>query len=666
MFPVKTMTIEVQHMKRRILLAFLCVMGGALIAQAQPSLDNLLSPADLPRLKEGRLMQLSSADTTGGNSDFIAIPPGRSAVIASIQGPGIIVGMWFTIMSSDKHFLRRIVLRAYWDNEKDPSVEVPVGDFFGTGFGYKHYLTPFLGMSSGGYYCYFPMPFAKAARLEIVNETGQEVQSFYYHINYRQLPQPPAPDIAYFHAFWRREPRTPLHQPYLVLDAKGRGHLVGVNMSMQGYDNGMQYLEGDELVYVDGETTPSLMGTGTEDYFNGGWYFNKGEFAAPYHGLILKDDTLARIAAYRFHIPDAISFASSLKFTIEHGDRNSEVADYSSTAYWYQTEPHAPFPAMLPPATRIPLRVVVPNRGIEAEGLVPKSTDRKTMVEDMTPFGAEWSGMKQLKVLLAKPGDGVDLSMNVEEEEYDVAMYVTHGPEYGVVRVTQGDRMIASYDGYAEETLPGGKVMLKNVKADNGLIRIGIASDGKNGKASGYAAGIDAFLPEPHRSFVPAWQLIGPFDNPRDAQLRRLGLDIAYPPEKEIDLSKTYSGAGNQPVRWTLTKTPPRGRVDLYQFDPYEMVVVYALTYIYSPKDQTLPLLLGTDDGVKVFLNNQPIHRVLAVRVVRVDQDRVPLALKKGWNTLMLKIENNYGGYNFYARVLDPGHTLKFSPTRSE
>ncbi len=177
--------------RRFVLGLLLCaVVSGE--SRAQHTLENLLSPALLPQLKEGRLLQLSSNDTSGENSDFVAIPPGETAVIADIRGPGVIVGMWFTIMSPDKHFLRRLVLRAYWDGEQHPSVEVPVGDFFGTGFAYKHYLTPFLGMSSGGYYCYFPMPFARSARMEIVNETGQEVQSFYYHINYRQLPAPPA------------------------------------------------------------------------------------------------------------------------------------------------------------------------------------------------------------------------------------------------------------------------------------------------------------------------------------------------------------------------------------------------------------------------------------------------------------------------------------------
>jgi hypothetical protein len=148
--------------------------------------------------------------------------------------------------------------------------------------------------------------------------------------------------------------------------------------------------------------------------------------------------------------------------------------------------------------------------------------------------------------------------------------------------------------------------------------------------------------------------------------LVRLGLDLVYPPEKEIDLKKTYVGVNGQTIAWSLDKTPKNGRFDLYKYDPYELVVVYALTYVYSPKSQTLSLFLGSDDGVKVFLNNKEIHRILTIRVAEPDQDRIPLALKKGWNTLLLKIENNFGGYNFYARVVDPAETLLFSPRKEK
>lgn len=633
---------------------------------SQSILDNVLSPSRLPYLKNSKLIQNSSHDTSGGNNDFIAIPDGAVATLAEINGPGVIVRLWVTIASKDKYFLRRILLRMYWDGERDPSVEVPIGDFFGTGFQYKQYITPFLGMSSGGYYCYVPMPFRKSARIEVVNQTGQEVNSFYYHIDFHKLDEPLEPSVAYFHAWWNREIRTDTKENYTILEAEGEGHLIGVNMSMQGYDRSLQYLEGDEMVYVDGEKYPSVYGTGTEDYFTSGWYFNRGEFAAPYHGLILKDDSLGRIAAYRLHILDAIPFKRSLRFTIEHGHGNEEIADYSSTAYWYQKEPHKKFAGQLVPGLRIPLRVAVPNGATEAESLRPEKTSVDSRVEDMSAFGADWSGLKQLKALCQKEEDSFTISVPVSESRYNVSLYYTRGPEYGNVNVIYHGQTIGEMKGYDQTIIPAGKIVLQNLKSVDGKIPLQFVVSGKDGKSSGYAVGLDAFVCEPHRAYVPEWYMIGPFPNPRDAQLQRQGLDAVYPPEKEIDLAKVYAGVDQKPIRWTLDKTPANGRMDLYKYDPYELVVVYALTYIYSPKDQTVPLLLGTDDGVKIFLNDKEIHRVLTVRVAYPDQDKILLKLNGGWNKLLLKIENNFGGYNFYARVLDEEGSLVFSPKKEK
>jgi hypothetical protein len=638
----------------------------ATAALAQSSLDNLLSPSRLPYLKESRLIQISSNDTTGGNNDFIAVPPGATARLAEIQGPGVITMMWVTIASNDRYFLRRILLRMYWDGETSPSVEVPIGDFFGTGFQYKHYLTPFVGMSSGGYYSYFPMPFSSGARIEIVNETGQEINSFYYHIDYQKLGVPPEPSVARFHASWHREIRTPRDRYFTLLEAEGEGHLVGVNLSMQSYDGGLSFLEGDEMIYVDGEKEASVKGTGTEDYFNSGWYFNQGEFAAPYHGLILKDDSLGRIAAYRFHVLDVIPFKKSIRALIEHGDRNLEIADYSGTAYWYQVEPHRPFAPMMPPALRIPLRVQVPNGALEAETLTPRETTLHSSAEDMSAFGADWSGMKQLRVEGKKVGDSFTLALPVAEEWYDVDVFFTKGPDFGDVVVRDGGRNVGGFKAFDRTVGPGGKISLSDLHATGREIRLQFEVAGKDPRSAGYAVGLDAFTMRPHRGFVPAWSLLGPFPNPRDASLQRRGLDSVYAPEREIDLAKTYTGVAGQKIGWQLAKTPKSGRVDLYMFDPFEMVVAYAFTYVYSPENQTLPLLLGSDDGVKVFLNGTEIHRVLTVRAAEPDQDNVPLRLVKGWNRLLLKIENNFGGYNFYARILDPSKSLKFNAAKPE
>jgi hypothetical protein len=510
------------------------------------------------------------------------------------------------------------------------------------------------------------MPFQRSARIEVVNQTGQTINAFYYHVDYQKLSRPLESTVAYFHANWRRDIRTKSKENYTILEARGEGQVVGVNMSMQSYDGELGYLEGDEMVYVDGEKEPSLYGTGTEDYFTSGWYFNHGEFAAPYHGLILKDDSLGRIAAYRFHVLDAIPFKQSVRFTIEHGHANQEIADYSSTAYWYQKEPHRKFAPMLPPGLRIPLRVTVPNGAVEAESLQPVNTTLTSRVEDVSALGPDWSDLKQLKVVAQKGGDAFTLSVPASEDRYDVSLYSTQGPEYGNADVLYDGKKVGEIKGYSSTTTPAGRVLFKDLKARGKELPIQFVVSGKDERSSGYAVGLDAFALEPHRTYIPEWYLIGPFPNPRDANQNRLGLDFAYPPEKEIDLQESYPGDGKKNVSWKLQTTPAGGFVDLSSFDPYELVVAYAVTYVYSPKDQTLPLMLGSDDGVKVLLNDKEAFRLLVLRGAQPDQNSIPLALKQGWNKLMLKIENNYGGFGFYARIPDLDNSLTFSTTKQK
>jgi hypothetical protein len=650
-------------MKARLLLTFVILFAAQLFAQDE--LDDLLSISRLPYLKNSKLIQVSSYDTSGGNSDFFSIKKGRTAVIADVKGPGVITQIWFTISSRDPHFLRRILVRMYWDGEKNPSVEVPVGDFFGTGFQYQQYISQFIGMSSGGYYSYFPMPFNKSAKVEIVNETDRDINSFYYHIDYQKLEKPLTKDVAYFHSWWHRDVKTNPKENYLILDAAGQGHFVGTNMSMQGYDGNLWYLEGDEMVYVDGEKHPSMYGTGTEDYFNGGWYFNKGEFSAPYHGLIIKNDSLARIAVYRFHLGDVVPFKKSLRFTIEHGHANEETADYSSTAYWYQKEPHKTFPAILKSSLRIPLRNIVPNKALDADSLKIINTSLKSTIEDMSGIGAEWKNFHQLKVEGKNEGDEFTLEIpSVLEDEYNIDLYLTQGPGYGNFEIFYNDERVGEFNGYSKETSLSGKISLKELKAINGKIPLKIVFTRKDEKSTGYAFGLDSYVADPNRKYIAEWNMIGPFPNPTDENGNRLGLDTPYPPEKEIDLGKRYKGVNDKEIGWTLDKTPESGRMDLYKYEPYEHVVVYALTYIYSPEDKTVPLLLGSDDGIKVVLNDKEVHRVLTVRLCEPDKDRVQLNLKEGWNKLLLKIENNLGGYSFYARLLDLDKSLKVSPTK--
>jgi len=627
------------------------------------NLERILSKGSLPFLKNAKLIQVSSYDTTGANNDRINIHKDETAVIFDEKGPGVITRIWITIDSRDPHFLRRILLRMYWDNEKDPSVEVPVGDFFGTGFEYRHYSSEYLGMTSGGYYCYFPMPFNTSARIEVVNETDQEIFAFYYHIDYYQLENRLGNDVAYFHTQWRRDIRTDYPENYTILEAEGKGHVVGVNMNMQPYGNSLWYLEGDEMVYVDGEKFPSIYGTGTEDYFTSGWYFKDGEFSASYHGLIIKDEETGRIAAYRHHIPDPIPFNDSIKFTIEHGHANEAICDFSSTAYWYQTEPHKTFPPIKNRALRIPLREIIPNGLIEAELLINNvSGDLSVEKMDMSDFGPEWSGLSQL-FLSGDAGQVSTISSpDLNEIGYTIDVYYTMGPDYGSFNISIGEDFSINVNGYNPEIYPGGYVRLEDLRTENSQISLNFEIIGKDERSSGYNIGIDGFKLYPKRVFIPEWNIIGPFPNERDSDILRYGLDSIYPPEKEIDLEAVYKGVDDQDIHWKLINTPESGYFSLWdKVEPYEFVVTYALSYVYSPEDITLPLLIGSDDGIKVFVNDEVVFRFLDVRIAAPDQDEIPIHLKKGWNKILLKIENNFGGYAFYARIRDVEGMLLYS-----
>lgn len=649
---------------------FLAAISGLIVLLSLSSCNTgyrtdiqlLLSPAALPYLKNCKLIQVSSADTSGGNVDRINIAPGKKATIFDAEGPGMIVRMWFAIDSRDPYFLRRIVIRIYWDNEPKPSVEVPIGDFFGCGFKYKQYISQYLGMTSGGYVCYFPMPFERAARIEIVNETRQEVFGFFYQVDYQKFEGALQSDVAYFHAQWNRSIRTNYDSNYVILHAEGKGHLVGVNLNMQSYNGGLGFLEGDEMIYVDGEKKPSIHGTGTEDYFSGGWYFNKGEFAGPYSGLIYKNDTLGQIAAYRLYVTDPIPFKKNIKVTIEHGHGNQDIADYSSTAYWYQMEHHKPFPHFPIAGQRIPLRIVKPVRMYEAEKLNFKLEGLKSMVMDMSDQGPEWGGNKQM---LIEAHDKSSFGLNINglvESVYDMNLYYSKGPDYCNADIYVNNIKAGTISGYSPHILPNGKVTIFGLNTLTGSVDFRFVVTGKDALSKGYLIGIDGISMEPKRVYISEWYILGPFQNPYKIGSIRRGLDSAYLPEKVADIQKDYNGPAGRPIRWKLVQTPVNGCLSLVdKVTPNELVVAYALTYIYSPDNRKTTLFIGTDDGCKVFFNGKELYRYLGERIAEPDQAEVELTLKPGWNKLLLKIENYYGAFAFYARMLNAGNNLTVS-----
>jgi Protein of unknown function (DUF2961). len=346
----------------------------------------------LAKLRPAHSYRESSYDRTGGNRDFITFQPGETKTIAHLSGPGCIRHIWMTIGGEEWALGRRVVLRFFWDDEPAPSVEVPLTDFFGMGYGmFKEFTSAPLQMSpSNGraMNCWWPMPFAKSARIEVTNEGGEE-RPLYFYIDYERYERL-EDDLAYFHAQWRRENPTTgwldrsareefvadiwkvWQSPralnldgaenYVLLEAEGRGHYVGCNLHIDVFEPQVNdwYGEGDDMIFIDGEPLPRLNGTGTEDYFCTA-YCPKTEFSAPNHGVILYSGTPewpwgGKNSVYRYHIEDPIHFHESIRVTIEHGHGNKLSNDYSSTAYWYQTEPHKTFPALPGMESRLPRR----------------------------------------------------------------------------------------------------------------------------------------------------------------------------------------------------------------------------------------------------------------------------------------------------------------------
>ena len=259
------------------------------------------------------------------------------------------------------------------------------------------------------------------------------------------------------------------------------------------------YLEGDESIYIDGETIASIRGTGTEDYFNSGWYFIRGPYSAPYHGVTIKDEQAARINAYRWHIEDPIPFQKSLRFTLEHGGTNDAPGmDYASVAYWYQTQPHAHFPPL--PADLMPTPpAVIPHIAgiIEAESLVPtaKATEGAVSNQDVSTLDGEWSGGAQLFWEPKAAGAKLTLKLNAPAaKEYEVIGYFTQATDYATIRVSANGKGGRDFVGYAPAVRPSGAVSLGRVLLQSGPNDVVIEVIGKDAHSSGYYVGIDGFV----------------------------------------------------------------------------------------------------------------------------------------------------------------------------
>lgn len=293
-------------------------------------------------------------------SPSVEILPGETFTMGDIQGPGAIQHIWLTCHPT---LWRNLIIRMYWDDEKEPSVEVPVGDLFCNGWGERSDVNsiPVAVNPAGGMNSYWQMPFRKQARLTMESRAPEKAV-LYYQIDYTLTDIPE--DEAYFHAQWRRTNPVPYKEVCTILDGvKGHGHYVGTYLAWQVNNSGW-WGEGEIKFYMDGDRDyPTICGTGTEDYFGGAWNWEQPigtyrTYSTPYLGMhqVLKPDGLyrsqQRFGMYRWHVMDPIRFQSDLRVTIQDlgwrsgGRYLPQQSDIASTAFWYQAEPHAPFPEL--------------------------------------------------------------------------------------------------------------------------------------------------------------------------------------------------------------------------------------------------------------------------------------------------------------------------------
>jgi hypothetical protein len=372
--------------KSFVLVAGFCFVFAALTGQ---SLQNGME--SLYRLSDARSRSVSPENLTGAKGQggmatletgsaahaarelgqgwkvnpYIRIEPGTTFTMADITGPGMINHIWMTPTGD----YRLAIFRIYWDDEPEASVEVPVGDFFCTGWGWGNEpqinslaicVNPHNGFNS-----YWQMPFHKKCRVTMENRSDKRL-ILYYQIDYSETQVPK--DAANFHAQFRRVNPTPDKQDYTLIDGvKGKGQYVGTYIAHQANSPGW-WGEGEVKFYLDGDTKfPTICGTGDEDYFNGSYGFEEGidstgkyhytDFSTPYSGFHFLRDVFAktgirRFGEYRWHIMDPVRFDKDLKVTIQLLGWQSEGRylplkdDMASVVYWYQTEPHVAFPKL--------------------------------------------------------------------------------------------------------------------------------------------------------------------------------------------------------------------------------------------------------------------------------------------------------------------------------
>ncbi len=616
------------------------------------------------------------------------IAPGESHTLATtLPGPGVVRSMTIEV-EGDSPPLRELVFRIYWDGARDPAISVPLSELYGSAFAPTGLRSTPVSSEGGKITVTFPMP-CESMRAVIENASQNEVSGAFGMWFEERAP---GENDLRLHARWQQL-ESEAGKPLEVMDVNGYGHYVGTLMSATAA-RGDGFLEGDEMFFVDGDPALTRNGTGTEDYFNSGWYFAGGVRHFPWHGVTFQSDAGApRFSAYRWHVPDRIPFQKSLRLAWEHGEWNNQPgALYSITSFWYEGGA-AGEPAQAAPSGWLPRRIRFPKNTV-ALGDRFHWNDRVLDVgqahwSDVTD---EWSappasiatdkvipflegkrgGVARFRTTITIPADG----------EYAVSLAVARGPGFGRLDAAfERDRILQGYDCGADTLEPvhmtpgslhrleaGSHELLLFMRQPVDTVRAYPLPAGSpiretERRLLGVVSGIQI---EPRGPFIEPWRIVGPFEG--NALDRTAAV---HPPEEAmrggqgIDPAGGYQGRGAGMVFWKETRADSAGYVDLRAgLAPGTHHVGYALTYCYAPTARTVVLSLGSDDGIVAFLNGQEVWRNRVNRGFTEGEDRIVVRLDRGWNDILLKVDQYIAGWGFSVRVTDPERALTFATVK--
>ncbi len=438
--------------------------------------------------------------------DKFVLKPGKSIMLARLRGPRAITALRvkpvFSGREDEVKGLRELAIRVTYDNDKQPSVWAPLGDFFGSVPGLNKYKSLPLGVTDDGMYCFWYMPFGKEARVEIVND-GKVARQLSASVTHAPLAQPMEKQ-AWFHAKWHRDTFLPLEPgrdiEWTMLMTEGIGRFVGVNLHVWNPKGGW-WGEGDEMFYVDGEKFPSTFGTGSEDYFGYAWC-NPALFQNAYHNQPYNSgNNRGNVSVDRWHIPDNGPFQHSWFGTIEKYYKNDRPTLYAATAYWYLgpggRDPYSPAPVdqrlgYFDTAAPVPFKVKGALEGEDAKVL--EITGGKTEVQEMVGYDGKWSGEKHLWWTGGKPGDRLVVSLPVEKAgKYTISGQLTKAVDYGIIEITlDGAKVAGPIDLYNDGVVPTGEQVLGTFDLTAGEHKLGFTIVGANEKAvKAYMVGLD-------------------------------------------------------------------------------------------------------------------------------------------------------------------------------